>query len=445
MTGRVYPAAAPHALLPFTSHAHARCATEVPRSVARALVLAAGVLVLLPAGAGQARAGTEEFSTFSVEAQEIDDESLLDHMLTRMPGAWLGDWESAPMALRTAQGCLTSGEWINQTDLKLRTSLGGRAWFGLGLTQHESDRASYEYIDFSFHFPTRFGAPGAMFRPFHDKSRQDFAVMWDIGTDTGAFQLRAVFGLEDMFNNLWQFRQATVGGRSEPYLRHPWEPGLLMVVRRPSLRAEVGGRYLTPSTKRLDLSSDPNLDRLRTLWGTLAWASLDAKALGFEWEAKSTNHQAAGAEWRVDTPQPDGRDFRRQWSVEAAVRRRFASRLSAEARWLYQGRTQQHAPPIAPPRFEAVDRVLQVETVWAATSTLSLRVGGLHDRISVQPSGVPASSSYGSRREARAYIGLLARFGRVNLQGIEGIELDHEPYEVWAVHDKGFLQLQATF
>ena len=31
------------------------------------------------------------------------------------------------------------------------------------------------------------------------------------------------------------------------------------------------------------------------------------------------------------------------------------------------------------------------------------------------------------------------------LQEQYGIELDPEPYEVWWVHDKGFLQLQATF
>jgi hypothetical protein len=33
----------------------------------------------------------------------------------------------------------------------------------------------------------------------------------------------------------------------------------------------------------------------------------------------------------------------------------------------------------------------------------------------------------------------------VSLQAIEGIELDHEPYDVWFIHDKGFLHLQTTF
>ena len=46
---------------------------------------------------------------------------------------------------------------------------------------------------------------------------------------------------------------------------------------------------------------------------------------------------------------------------------------------------------------------------------------------------------------AAAYIGLALRFGRVRIAGIEGIELDPEHYEVWLVHDKGFLQQQMTF
>ena len=412
---------------------------SLPARAVRFLIpIAAALLVLSSIG----HAGTEEFSTFSVEAQEEDDESLLDHILTRPPHAWDPEWERAPLALRTAQGCLTSGQWINETELKLRTTLGTRSWFGLNLRQNEDDHSTFNYLDLSFHFPTRIGTLGAMFRPFHDKSRQDFALMWDLGADTTTVQVRAVFGLEDVFNNFWQFRQARVGGTSEPYLRHPWEPGLQVVVRPPGMRVEVGGRYLTPSSKRVLV---PSGTHLATLWGTLAWASVEGHLLGAGWEVRSINHQAASTDHPIEAPQPDGRDFRRQWSIEAAARRRVAGRLAAEARWVYQERTQQHAPPIWPPRFDAVDRVVQLEAVWSATSTLDLRCGGLHDRISVRPSGNAVSSHYGSRTESRAYLGLMARFGRVRLQAVEGIELDHEPYEVWLVHDKGFLQLQTTF
>lgn len=408
--------------------------------------LAACAILAVLAGARPVRAGVEEFSTFGVEEQERDDESLIDHLLARQPREWRDEWEHAPLALRSAQGCLTSGGWFNETDLKLRTLIGKRAWFGLALRQYENDRVHYDYTEFSFHVPTRFGTAGWMFRPSSDKSKQDMALMWDVGTDTSAFQLHAVFGLEDVFNNFWEFRQVVTGGRSEPYLRHPWEPGLRMVVRRPGLRAEVGGRYLTPSTKRLIVSfADPNLDNVATLWGTLGWATIEARAFGLEWEAGAANHQAASTLHPIALPDPDNRDFRRQWSTELAARRRLAPGFTLEGRWLYQARTQVHGPPVAPPRFEAVDRVLQVETVWTRSASLAFRLGGLYDRIGVQNSAVTAPFSFGSRTESRAYVAIMMRFGGVRLQIVEGIELDPEPYDVWALHDKGFVQLQAVF
>ena len=72
-------------------------------------------------------AGTEQFSTFDVEAQEEDDESLLDHLLTRPPRAWRDEWEHSTQAVRTSQGCLTSGQWFIDTQLKLSAPLGERA------------------------------------------------------------------------------------------------------------------------------------------------------------------------------------------------------------------------------------------------------------------------------------------------------------------------------
>lgn len=416
------------------------------RRLAAMLALA---VVAATAFAAHARAGTEEFSTFGVEAQEEDDESLIDHLLTRTPHAWAGEWERAPQAMRSAQGCLTSGQWYNQTDLKLRAPLGERAWFGFDLNQREDDRTNYQYLDFSFHFPTRIGTVGGMFRPFHDKSRQDFALMLDLGSDTTAYELRLTAGLEDTFNNFWEFRQSRSGATSEPYLRHPWEPGLRLVIRQPGLRAEVGGRYLTLGRKHIINSyADESFNRIRTLWGALAWASVDARALGLDWELRTTNHQAASTDAPVLAPTPDAGDYRRQWSVESAVRRQLAERVSAEARGIYQERRARHGPPIGPRAFDAVDRVVQLEAVWSASRAIALRFGGMHDRITVVDDGGNVYNGfigYGTRVESRLYVGLMARFGRVSLQGIEGIELDNEPYDVAGVHDKGFLQMQTTF
>jgi hypothetical protein len=392
-----------------------------------------------------AAAGTEEFSTFGVEAQEEDDESLLDHVLTRTPRAWRDEWERAPQAVRTSQGCLTSGQWFIETDLKLRSPLAQRAHFGLDVRQDESDAASYQYFDFSFRFPTRWGTPGFMFRPLFDKSRQDFAVLYDLGADTSAWQMQATFTFEDMFNNLWAFRQTRVGGQSEPYERHPYEPALRLVARQPRWRAEAMGRYLTPSRKQV--IADPSAGSFRrvTLWGTFARGAIEARALGLEWELAGVNRQARG----TDTPPgatTAGHDFRRQWSAEAAVRGAIGSRLGAELRALYQRRAQNIGPPPAGPRgFDATDRMLQIETLYPLQPWLHARAGGLYDRITVAQTGVGLPFSHGTRTESRAYVGLVARFGRVSLHVVEGIELDPEPYEVWWVHDKAFLHLQATF
>lgn len=390
-----------------------------------------------------AAASTEEFSTFDVARQEEDDESLLDHFLTRSPRTWRDEWERAPQAIRTSQGCLTSGQWFIDNDLKLRSALGQNARFGLDLRQSENDEVMYDNLDFSFQFPTRYGSPGFMFRPFFDKSRQDFAVTWETGSDTSTYQGRMVFTMEDVFNNLWEFRQTRVGQESKPYTRHPYEPALQFATRQGTWRAELGGRYLTPSVKRTQ-RWDGSISRVATLWGARGYAAFELRALGLEWEARGTDHQATSTDYPLQDFTGRNRQFRRRWSAETALRRTLASRLSAEVCALYQERNQDYGRPLGPARFRGIDRLLAIETTYGITPTLTGRLGALHDRISITQVG-NTPFSYGTRTESRLYFGLLARFGRVSLSGVEGIELDPEPYDVWGVHDKGFLHLQATF
>jgi hypothetical protein len=52
---------------------------------------------------------------------------------------------------------------------------------------------------------------------------------------------------------------------------------------------------------------------------------------------------------------------------------------------------------------------------------------------------------HGPRRESRAYLGASARFGQVTVSAVEGFELDDEPYDVFGLHDKGFVQVTARF
>jgi hypothetical protein len=409
------------------------------RALAVALLLSIGPLALV------ARASTEEFSTFDPQAREQDDESVLDHYLARFPRDWREEWERAPLALRTSQSCLTSGLWMTDTDLKLRSPLGRRAQFGLDVRQDQSDEVNYEYFDFSFRFPVRFGDATVMFRPMFEKSRQDFGITWSVGADTSAFQLALTLGLEDFFNNFWEFRQTRVGNNSEPYEKRPWEPAFRVATRQDRWRAELGGRYLTPSRKVHEPRDTHSPVDHASLWGTLGWASFEVEALGIEWEARGMNKQALGTDQPVATPTEDSHQYRREWSGEIAARRVITPWLTVSTRWLYQERAAVYGPPIGPGAFGAIDRLTTLETDLRIRPNLTARVGGLYDKISIGENGVVPQFSYGSRKESRAYIGLMARFGRVSLEGIEGLELDQEPYDVWFIHDKGMLKLQTTF
>ena len=91
----------------------------------------AGLVALLALAPRRACATAEEFSTFNVEPQEEDDESALDHLLTRPPREWREEWERAPQAFRTSEGCLTSGQWFELNDLKIETALGRQARFAV--------------------------------------------------------------------------------------------------------------------------------------------------------------------------------------------------------------------------------------------------------------------------------------------------------------------------
>jgi len=416
-----------------------------PAAAARrfALLLA---LALLPATrVAPARASTEEFSSFDVERPEEDDESILDHLLARPPTEWRDEWERAPQAFRTSQGCFTSGQWYVDNRLKLVSPMGDRARFGLQLDQVESDLTTYENLELWFLFPQRAGTLGVMFRPYYDKSRQDLALTWELGADTTRNQLRLVYGFEDLFNNLWVWRQTRLGESNAPYDQHPWEPAFKAALRRPRWRLETEGKWLTLARQRVDLHGDPESGREQSLWGTWGSAAFEARALGTTWIARTENRQASSTNQLLDLSSGDERKSRRIWQVELAVRRAAWRDVLIEGRWLYVDRLQSYGPPPTNARFHAIDRTLQLETRWAARTDLTVRLGGLFDRASVSKSGKTGVFTYGTRNESRAYFGFVARFGRVSLCGVEGVELDRERYEVWHHHDKGFLSLQTTF
>ncbi len=413
--------------------------------IRRAARAAWALALVLPLAAAPARGNVEEFATFAIAPQELDDESVLDHFLTRLPRAWRAEWARATGGLRTSQGCLTSGEWFMDTELKARAPLGDRAWFGIALLQSESDILAVRNLDLSFHFPQPAGAAFAMFRPSAEKAAQDFALGWETGADTSAFQMRATWTLEDVFNNFWAFRQTQVGGLSEPYERRPYEPALDVAVRRPGWRVGANAKWLTPSRKRIaNLGGDQPLLH-RELWGVAGGLEAERRIGVVTLEAAAQQRQARGHDRPLALGQVERVNYRRQWSAEGAVRARLPDeRTEVEARYLYQSRLEFDGPRVGAAFLRVEDRVLNLDASRACGGRLTLRAGALHSRLGVARAH-RTDYSFGTRNESRAYLGLAARFGRVRVAAIEGIELDPEPYEVWFVHDKGFLQLQTEF
>jgi hypothetical protein len=242
------------------------------------------------------------------------------------------------------------------------------------------------------------------------------------------------------------WRQTRVGESGEPYQRHPWEPALKTALRRERWRFEAEGKWLTPGRQRVrtDYFSG-TVQSVQTLWGTWGTAALEARALGVTWVAHTENRQASSTDQPIDLSTGDGRKTRRMWQAELGGRRALPGRIHLEARWVYADRMQSYQPPLADARFHGIDRTMQCEVRWAWRPQLTVRLGGLYDRVGIGHQGITGVESQGTRNESRAYFGLMGRVGRVSLAGIEGIELDPEPYEVWHHHDKGFLLMQTTF
>jgi hypothetical protein len=406
-----------------------------------ALLLAAA---LAAAGARRAAASIEEFASFDVATMEEDDESMLDHYLARPVEPWSGEWERALSGLRADQGCMTSGIWHQQNQFKTRSPMGQKAFLDIGFEQVTDPMASWQWLQFDFRFPTRrFGVPGVRFRPAYDKSQHDFAALWDLGDATTPLQVQLTLTLEDTFNSIWEFRQTRVGNHAEPYRRHPYEPGFRVVARGARHRVELSGRWLTPSRKLIE-DPLPGRSGEAALWGSKAFMSAEATRGGWEAMSRFEMEQVLSSGHLGTTP-GDGRVYRRLWIAEGAVRRTLAPRWSAELRYAYRDRAQDWRPPAGGDALRALDRMPAAELDWQACPDWRLRFGVLYDRVAVDAGALAPLFTYGSRKESRGFLGVEARFGRVRVQGVEGIELDSEPYPVSFHHDKGFLHLQTTF
>ncbi len=394
--------------------------------------------------ATRARASYEEFSTLDVAREEEDDENLLDHVLVQPPADWRAEWRDAKGAFRTSEGCFTSGQWYLDHELKVKIPMGDTTYMDLGIHEVSDDESTYGWTQFDLRFPIHHtGLWGLRFRPTFDKSRQDLGFMWDHGTGSTPLQIQAVMGMEDIFNKFWALRQVRVGDESEPYLRHPYEPALRVAWRGAGPQFETSVKWLTPSRKHF-LTHDPTQRRVENLWGLKHDATLSQHVGDYVGAVRFEQVQASSfAYWEQQSG--DHHLYRRRWRGEAQLTRPVGEHGSLSLRYFYQERTQVWRPPYLNTALGVIDRMPMIEGSFRAKWNLGMRVGFMRNRITVVDNGGVPVFTWGTRVETRAFFCLQKQFGRVRIQGTEGIELDHEYYQVAFHHDKGFIHIQTTF
>lgn len=418
--------------------------TRRARRLGWRVLVALALFLALAIRATPARASYEEFQTLYIGKLEEDDESLLDHLLVRQPMEWRDAWERSPGGFRSSQGCFTSGKWFLDHDLKVRVPMGDTSTLTIEIRDVSDDEASFDWTRFDLRFPvSHLGTLGLRMSPTFDKSRHDVALMWEHGRPDSGFSVRAVMGLEDVFNKFWSSRQVRVGDESEPYERHPYEPELRLAWRSASTRATLGGKWQTPSIKRIE-TRDPALRRRDHLWGVKHDANVSQRFGRNTAEVGYESVQASSMEFWDVIPGNNHRYARRSRG-EAAYTRWLGERGRVTARFVYQERTQVWRPPYANETLSVIDRMPMVEAGFRAPYDTYARVGLMRDRVTVL--GIPWRPVYteGTRLETRGYLALQFRFGKVLVEGIECIELNREPYDVAFIHDKGFVHFQTTF
>jgi len=403
------------------------------------------LLFLLPA---RARASYEEFSTLNVGRTEEDDEYMFDQELSRTPSYWRDEYDHASNAFRASQGCFTAGQWHIDNNLKFTVPLGDTAKFTLDYLDYADMESVYGWTRLEARFPiVHTGTWGYRYTPNFDKSRQDMALFWEHGNAFTPLQLQGVFTLEDVFNNFWSQRQVKVGGEPEPYIRHPYEPAMSVTWRGSGPKFSVNGKWLTPSTKHFE-TRDSTLRRTEKLWGAKGNSDVSQR-IGDATIAAAFEMVTASSYAYWDQQPGDHHQFARRWRITGSLTQDIGEHGHVAVRYYYMDRTQVWRPPFANTTLNVIDRCVMVDSWFKAPWGLGARVGGLRDRVTVWHDGgiygLPAFDSQGTRYEDRVIISLQKLFGRVRLQGIEGIELDKEPYPVTFHRDKGFLFLQTTF
>jgi hypothetical protein len=409
------------------------------------LVLALGLLFgrSLPAAAS-----LEEFETWDLGAAELDDEYGMDRFFAAFTPEWQRAWRSAAEGARVSLGCVTRERWEMLTEVRLRRLFHERARFRYSFVQENRLTVDNQQHFFGVEVKARDFWIGGYARPQAVKERHDFGLTLRRAWPSG-YELGVALSLENALSDFWTERSFLEERERVDHLDEGLEwrlEGARRWSERRWLRATAVilpefGRQVepVPSLGEPDYRLIVDGTAVELEGETVLGRDTDLTAGALRKEARRARFPREGT----------ASDFRRlTWA--------FSGRLGHplhgawRARWgllARRSREEQTVFDADPYRLRVRELVATAGLERPLLSWLRVDFGYGYQDVNVDTSGIESAIpfTHGTRSESRLYIAGDFNVQGVRLRLIETLEVDGEAYDVVGVHDKGFVQIQATF
>ncbi len=405
-----------------------------------------------------ASADIEEFETWRFDLLESDDEYALDDLANTFPRRWEPSWHRASRGVRMTTGCASHEKWEMTTEIKLAETIGDRFRFEYSFEKIDrfAFRTERNQVALSYRHP---GGPhaGVFYRPNFEKDFQDVGFFFGLAIDS-LQELRLAYSFEDVSNNYWMKDSYLFERDRWEYDRFPrfWDlSGRFRLGSLGSLAIQLG--RLSRTEKRVSAAEDrvftPRYRRV--LSGHRGQLSVQHESRGrfsgymdTAWKRGEIDDTPESAEQQTVPKTTD----RTEWWIRPGLDFRMTPNWIASVLIEYRERREESRTPAAPSGryfYSAVSRIYQVSLLWRAHKNLNVDLGFARNGLRLRPTEDPDWSSHAHteprRSERRLFVALEVVAADVRFRVIESVELDRERYRVVGIHDKGFVQLMATF
>jgi hypothetical protein len=403
-----------------------------------------GLLVVPPA-----QASIEDYESWDIGAEEGDDEYGLDSYFLSFSPEWESEWIAATEGARSSMGSTVNEVWEMRNEIRLLRDLHPSLRFAYSFVQNEGLTIEDEQHSVGLEIERAGFWFGPFARPSSSKERLDagFVVRraWSSGT-----QVDVSYTFED-WNSDHTNGRSTVEGRTVVDFLDPAREWRVGARQRWGSSRWIAGEASWLGEFRRDIeppsvSGEPSLQRVTGGNQVALRGQVDpASGVVLDFLAERKESRVA------DFPDASGTasDIRRDaWRMRARLSHRlpagFLGRWGIQVR---EGRERDAAPALDAYRLELDDVVATAGVRRSITPALNAELGYGHQETNVAQSGPEDEQrfSWGTRSENRLYLIAELRAAGLGFRFIETIELDDEGYDAVSDHDKGFLQIQASF